>query len=150
MSNQPTFSLDGSFVSLELPCDKCYLEMFEQFIAKVILCFGFQNKSGDECLQSVSLITGTVLKASESMPFSPCLVEFSVRENALTVSVEYYRDGTDQNVGSQPIEQLLRLLNKENKNWDDMAKSFEFSHVNGIDCRTVALPLPQNGEQAGS
>jgi hypothetical protein len=42
------------------------------------------------------------------------------------------------------------LLNKENKNWDDMAKSFEFSHVNGIDCSTVALPLPQNGEQAGS
>ena len=150
MSDKSTFGVNGACVNLEVPCDKRHLEMLEQFVAKVALCFGCKGKYGDECLQSVSLITGTVLKASESMPFSPCLVEFSVRENALTVSVEYYRDGTDQNVGSQPIEQLLRLLNKENKNWDDMAKSFEFSHVNGIDCRTVALPLPQNGEQAGS
>ena len=146
MSNQPTFSVDGSCVSLELPCDKCYLEMFEQFIAKVILCFGFQNKSGDECLQSISAITGTMLKASESMPFSRLLVDLYVRENALGVRVEYHRDGLDEeDVGSQQIEQRLRVLNKENKKWDDMAKNFEFSHANGIDCCTVVLPLPQNG-----
>ena len=119
--------------------------MFEQFIAKVILCFGFQSKSEDECLQSISAITGTVLKASESMPFSRLLVDLSVRENALGVRVEYHRDGLDEDVGSQPIEQCLRVLNKDNKKWDDMAKSFEFSHANGIDCCTVILPLPQSG-----
>ena len=145
MSDQPTFSVDGSCVSLELPCDKCYLEMFEQFIAKVILCFGFQNKSGDECLQSISVITGTVLQASESMPFSSLLVELSDRENALTVRVEYYKEALDENVESQTIEKLLRVLNNEKENWDDMVKNCEFSHVNGIDCCTLALPLPRNG-----
>ena len=145
MSDKSILGLHGSCVNLELPCDKNYLEMFEQFIAKVAQCFGCQGKFGDECLQSISVVTGTVLQASESMPFSRLLVDLSVRENVLTVHVEYYRDDFDENVESQPIEQLLRVLNNENKYWDEMVKSFEFSHVDGIDCCTLALPSPQNG-----
>ena len=145
MSDKSIFGVHGSCVNLELPCDKNYLEMFEQFIAKVAQCFGCQGKFGEQCLQSISVITGTVLQASESMPFSRLLVELSVRENALTVRVEYYKDGLDENVESQSIEKLLRVLNNEKENWDDMVKNCEFSHVNGIDCCTLALPLPQNG-----
>ena len=146
MSDKSILGLHGSCVNIELPCDKNYLEMFEQFIAKVAQCFGCQGKFGDECLQSISVVTGTVLQASESMPFSRLLVDLYVRENALGVRVEYHRDGLDEeDVGSQQIEQRLRVLNKENKKWDDMAKSFEFSHADGIDCCTVVLPLPKNG-----
>lgn len=145
MSDKSTFGVHGACVNLELPCDKRYLEMFEEFIAKVALCFKCQGKFGDECLQTISAISGTVLQASESMPFRHLLLDLSIRENALTVRVEYYRDGLDENVGSQRIEQLLRVLNRENKNWDDMVKHCEFSHVNDIDCCTVVLPLSQNG-----
>ena len=144
MSDKSTFGVHGACVNLELPCDKRYLEMLEQVFAKVALSFGCRGKYGDECLQSISLITGTVLKASKSMPFSRVLVELFVRENALNVRVEYYRDGSDENVGVQRIEQLLSALNKENKKWHDMAKNCEFTHGNEMDCCTVALPFPQN------
>ena len=120
MSDKSTFGVNGACVNLEVPCDKRHLEMLEQFVAKVALCFGCKGKYGDECLQSISVVTGTVLQASESMPFSRLLVDLSVRENVLTVHVEYYRDDFDENVESQPIEQLLRVLNNENKLWDEM------------------------------
>ncbi len=150
MSDKSPFNAHDACLKIELPCDQRFLQMFEQFTLKVSQSFGYRGGGVDEFSQLISGLTGTVLKASELMPFSHLSVELSALEKALAVRVEYHTDGLDENVSSQRIKHVLNTLNKENVNWNEMANSFEFSYVDGVDCCTVALPLPQNDEQAGN
>ena len=65
-----------------------------------------------------------------------------IRNAAKKVASEYQH-------GHQIIVVVSAMAGVTNK-LIEMANSFEFSYVDGVDCCTVALPLPQNDEQAGN
>ncbi len=121
--------------------------MFEQLISTVTSCFGYQGKQVEEFFQSVSVIRGTVLRDSESMPFSHFL---SVLRGALAVRVKYSGDGEDKDVSLQRIEPVLSTANDEDLKWSGMADSLEFRHVDGMGCCALFLPLPSNFQEAGN
>ena len=123
--------------------------MFEQLVSTVTSCFGCQGKQADEFSQSVSVIRGTVLRDSESMPFSRFLAELSILRGVLAAWVKYSGDGADKDVSPQRIELVLSTANNEDLKWSGMADSLEFSHIDGMGYCTLLLPLPSNVQETG-
>ena len=121
--------------------------MFEQLISKVTSCFGYQGKQVEEFFQSVR---GTVLRDSESMPFSRFLVELPVLRGTLAVRVKHSGDGEDKDVSPQRIEPVLSAANDEDLKWSGIADSLEFRHVDGMGCSALLLPVLSNFQQAGN
>ncbi len=77
-----------------------------------------------------------------SMPFSRFLVELSVLRRALAVRVNYSGDGEDKDVSLQRMEPVLGTASNEDLKWSGMADILEFSHVDGMGCCALLLPLP--------
>ena len=124
--------------------------MFEQLISTVTSCFGYQGTQAEEFFQSVSVFRGIVLRDSESMPFSRFLVKLSVLRRALAIRVNYSGDGEDKDLSLQRIEPVFSTASNEDVKWSGMADILEFSHVDGMGCYALFLPLPSNVQEAGN
>ena len=117
MSDKSPFNAHDACLKIELPCDQRFLQMFEQFTLKVSQSFGYRGGAVDEFSQLISGLTGTVLKASELMPFS----HLSTSAKTASLPRISQKGGTAKRQASVS-QQTKSLLQLEQALWNNIIK----------------------------